>query len=77
MDFFDFNKAVGISTHKYVICLVQAKLAKKVFDAQREFIVLASTCQKPSQVSTGKITFISSGEICFECFTFNIMNLTL
>lgn len=33
----------------------QAKLAKKVFDAQREFIVLASTCQKPSQDEFAKI----------------------
>ncbi|CAH3143559.1 unnamed protein product [Pocillopora meandrina] len=33
----------------------QAKLAKKVFDSQREFIVLASTCQKPSQDEFAKI----------------------
>ena len=48
-----------------------------MFDAQREFIVLASTCQKPSQVSTGKIIFISSGESCFECFYLYNMNFTL
>ena len=29
----------------------QVKMVKKAFDAQRELIVLASKCQKPSTVS--------------------------